>query len=91
MPVKESASKQGTVVGSGGKRFAEAVGIRRAQNEISQTLTSHYLQYEAIRAQKAVATSGRNNTLICIPSGGNGVPLVQDPQNVNRLRPAPTR
>jgi hypothetical protein len=73
------------------KRFAEAVGIRRAQNEISQTLTSHYLQYEAIRAQKAVATSGRNNTLIYIPSGGNGVPLVQDPQNVNRLRPAPAR
>jgi TolA-binding protein len=71
------------------KRFAEAVGIRRAQNEISQTLTSHYLQYEAIQAQKAVATSGKNNTLIYVPSGGNGVPLVQDPQNVNRLRPTP--
>jgi type II secretory pathway pseudopilin PulG len=73
------------------KRVAEAVGIRRAQNEISQTLTGHYLQYEAIQAQKAVATSGRNNTLIYIPSGGNGVPLVQDPQNVNRLRPTPGR
>jgi hypothetical protein len=24
------------------KRFAEAVGIRRAQNEISRTLTGHY-------------------------------------------------
>jgi hypothetical protein len=73
------------------KRFAEAVGIRRAQNEISSTLTGHYLQYEAIQAQKAVATSGRNNTLIYIPSGGNGVPLVQDPQNVNRLRSLPAR
>jgi hypothetical protein len=71
------------------KRFAEAVGIRRAQNEISSTLTAHYLQYEAIQAQKAVATSGRNNTLIYVPSGPNGVPLTQDPQNVNRLRPAP--
>ncbi|MEA2424486.1 MAG: hypothetical protein QOH13_896 [Thermoleophilaceae bacterium] len=71
------------------KRFAEAVGIKRAQNEISRTLTGHYLQYEAIQAQKAVATSGRNNTLIYVPSGGNGVPLVQDPQNVNRLRSAP--
>ena len=71
------------------KRFAEAVGIRRAQNEISSTLTAHYLQYEAIQAQKAVATSGRNNTLIYVPSGPDGVPLTQDPQNVNRLRPAP--
>jgi hypothetical protein len=71
------------------KRFAEAVGIRRAQNEISSTLTGHYLQYEAIQAQKAVATSGRNNTLIYVPSGSNGVPLIQDPQNVNRLRPVP--
>jgi hypothetical protein len=68
------------------KRFAEAVGIRRAQDEISRTLTGNYLQYEAIQAQKAIATSGRNNTLIYVPSGGNGVPLVQDPQNVNRLR-----
>jgi uncharacterized membrane protein len=73
------------------KRVAEAVGIRRAQNEISQTLTGHYLQYEAIQAQKAVATSGRNNTLIYVPSGDNGVPLVQDPQNVNRLNVPPGR
>lgn len=71
------------------KRVAEAVGIRRAQNEIASTLTGHYLQYEAIQAQKAVATSGRNNTLIYVPSGSNGVPLIQDPQNVNRLRPVP--
>ena len=71
------------------KRYQEAVGIKRAQNEISRTLTGHYLQHEAIQAQKAIATSGRNNTLIYVPSGGNGVPLVQDPQNVNRLRPSP--
>jgi hypothetical protein len=73
------------------KRFAEAVGIRRAQNEISRSLTGNYLQYEAIQAQKAIATSGQNNTLIYVPSGPNGVPLTQDPQNVNRLRPAPAR
>ena len=37
-------------------------------------------------APKAAATSGRNNTLVYLPSGTSGVPLVQDPQNVNRLR-----
>jgi hypothetical protein len=71
------------------KRYQAAIGIRRAQNEISRTLTGHYLQHEAIQAQKAIATSGRNNTLIYVPSGGNGVPLVQDPQNVNRLSATP--
>jgi hypothetical protein len=34
----------------------------------------------------AIATSGRNNTLIYMPSGPTGVPLVQDPQNINRLK-----
>jgi hypothetical protein len=71
------------------KRYQEAIGIRRAQNEISRTLTANYLQHEAIQAQRAVATSGRNNTIIYVPSGANGVPLVQDPQNVNRLRSTP--
>jgi hypothetical protein len=65
-------------------RYQQAVGIRRAQDKIRQTLTAPYLQYEAIQAQKAAATSGRNNTLIYLPSGTSGVPLVQDPQNVNR-------
>lgn len=69
------------------KRDADAVGIRRAQDEISRTLTSQYLQHEAIQAQKDIATSGQNNTLIYVPSGPIGVPLVQDPQNVNRLKP----
>jgi hypothetical protein len=78
-------------VANADKRYAEAVGIRRAQNEISRTLTGNYLQHEAIQAQKAIATSGRNNTLIYVPSGPNGVPLTQDPQNVNRLRSAPPR
>lgn len=67
-------------------RYQEAVGMRRAQDEIQKTLTNSYLQYEAIQAQRAIATSGRNNTLIYLPSGTSGVPLVQDPQNVNRLR-----
>jgi hypothetical protein len=76
-----------TTVAQAQARYQDAVGTRRAQDEISRTLTGRYLQYQAIQAQKAIGTSGRNNTLIYLPSGSGGVPLVQDPQNVNRLRP----
>lgn len=55
----------------------EARGIRAAQEIINATLTDRYLQHEAIQAQKATAVSGRNNTMIYVPSGSNGVPLVQ--------------
>ena len=59
-------------------RYTEAVGIRRAEDLIATgKLTNPYLQYLAIEAQRAVATSGRNNTLIYLPSGNGGVPLVQ--------------
>jgi hypothetical protein len=68
-------------------QYQGAIGVRRAQDVIKKGLTPSYLQYEAIQAQKAVATSGRNNTLIYLPSGNGGVPLVQDPQTVNRLKP----
>lgn len=60
------------------KRREEAKGIRDAQDTIQATLTDRYLQHEAIQAQKAIATSGENNSLIYLPSGANGVPLVQD-------------
>lgn len=60
------------------QRFIEATGIRKAQDEIQATLTDRYLQHEAIQAQKAIATSGRNNSIIYVPSGSNGTPLVQD-------------
>ena len=58
------------------KRYWEATGIRRAQDEISRTLTPLYIQHEAIQAEQAVATSGQNNTYVYIPSGEGGVPLV---------------
>lgn len=61
------------------KRFEEAKGIRRAQDEIQATLTERYIQHEAIQAQKAIATSGRNNTVIYVPSGTNGTPLLTQP------------
>lgn len=57
------------------KRIAEAHGIRAAQDIISKTLNPYYLQHEAIQAQKAIATSGQNNTVIYVPSGSNGTPL----------------
>jgi hypothetical protein len=69
------------------KQYQEAIGVRRAQDVIARGLTAQYLQYEAIQAQKALATSGRTNTLIYLPSRSGGVPLVQDPQTINRLKP----
>jgi len=56
-------------------KYAESVGIRRAQDEISKTLTDQYLQHEAIQAQKMMARSD-NHTQIYIPSGQNGLSLV---------------
>lgn len=59
-------------------RKQDAVGIKEAQDEISSTLTPYYLQWEAIQAQMAVAQSGKNNTIVYLPSGNMGVPLVDN-------------
>jgi regulator of protease activity HflC (stomatin/prohibitin superfamily) len=58
------------------KRREEAKGIRDAQDTINATLTPLYVQHEAIQAQKAIATSGKNNTVIYVPAGTNGTPVV---------------
>jgi hypothetical protein len=68
-------------------RYEAALATRRAQDVISPTLTARYLQYQAIQAQKSAGASGRANTLIYLPAGKGGVPMVQDPQNANRLKP----
>jgi hypothetical protein len=57
-------------------RFTNSVGVRRAQDEIARTLTPLYVQFEMIDTLKAIAASGRNNSIIYIPTGANGVPLV---------------
>lgn len=57
------------------KRIIEAEGIARATEIISQRLTSAYLQYEAIKAQRDMINSN-NRTTIYIPVGPMGVPLV---------------
>jgi len=54
----------------------EAKGIAEAQSIINKTLTPQYLQHEAIKAQVAMA-NGQNHTVVYIPSGDNGIPLVR--------------
>lgn len=56
-------------------RIEEAKGIARAQSIINATLTRNYLQHEAINAQLKMAESP-NHTTVYIPSGSNGIPLI---------------
>jgi len=56
-------------------RVAEAKGIADSMDAINQKLTPAYIQYEAIKAQKDMISSP-NHTVIYIPVGNNGVPLV---------------
>lgn len=58
------------------KRVVEAKGIAAAQDIIQKTLTPEYIQFEAIKAQERIATSGSNNTVIYVPSGTNGTPII---------------
>lgn len=57
-------------------RFEKARGIREAQDEIAKTLTPLYVQFEMTEAIKEIAQSGRNSSVIYIPSGAGGIPLV---------------
>ncbi len=57
------------------QRVAEAQGTAEAQRIINATLTTNYLQHEAIEAQKAMVGSP-NHTVQYIPVGPMGVPLV---------------
>lgn len=55
-----------------------AIGQKLANEEIAKRLTPLFVQYEMIQALEAIAQSGRNNTVIYIPSGASGVPLISD-------------
>jgi hypothetical protein len=57
-------------------RYIKSTGVRRAQDEIAKTLTPLYVQFEMISALQAIATSGRNATVVYIPTGSNGLPIV---------------
>lgn len=63
-------------------RVAEANGIAEAQKIINQTLTPLYLQHEAIKAQLEMAHS-ENHTIVYIPIGNEGIPLVGTTNTVN--------
>ena len=58
-------------------RVAEAQGIAESQRIIDSSLTDDYLTYLAIQAQMNLSNSP-NNTIIYIPVGDNGIPLVRD-------------
>lgn len=58
-------------------RVQEAIGLRRAQDEIRRTLTPLYVQFQLTQALQAVATSGRNDTVIYLPTNPDtGLPVV---------------
>lgn len=65
-------------------RKQDAIGVREAQDEIAKTLTPLYVQYEMTEALRAIAASGKNNSVVFIPSGASGIPLVStlDPTKV---------
>jgi regulator of protease activity HflC (stomatin/prohibitin superfamily) len=65
------------------KRIVEARGIAEATRIVDRTLTPLYVQHEAILAQKEIATSGKNNTVIYVPAGTNGTPLITQSGNPN--------
>lgn len=52
-------------------KVEEAKGIAQAQKIINDTLTPQYLQHEAIQAQES-----QSNKIIYVPSGAQGIPLV---------------
>jgi len=71
---KEIAQKDAEI------KVEEAKGIAEAQRIINQTLTTNYLQHEAIKAQERMAGSP-NHTTVYIPVGPNGIPVVYTPKN----------
>jgi hypothetical protein len=58
-------------------RYQNSIGIRESQDEIAKTLTPLYVQFEMTQALQAIATSGKNNSVIYIPtSPTSGLPVV---------------
>ena len=60
-------------------KIEEAKGIAESQKIINETLTTNYLQHEAIKAQEKMAGSP-NHTTVYIPVGANGIPIMYTPK-----------
>lgn len=73
---KVVAAQDAIIKAQADQRLIKARGIKNAQDEIQSTLTPLYVQFEAIEAQRAIASSGRNNTVIYVPAGTNGTPII---------------
>ncbi|MDP2922329.1 MAG: prohibitin family protein [Candidatus Omnitrophota bacterium] len=58
------------------RKIIEAEGTAKAQEIINKTLTTAYLQHQAINAQIKMSANP-NHTTVYIPSGDNGIPLVR--------------
>jgi hypothetical protein len=69
------AAQDATIKAQADQRLIKAKGIRHAQDEIAQTLTPLYVQFEAVQAQLEMAHSP-NHTIIYVPAGTNGTPLI---------------
>ncbi|MEU6340208.1 hypothetical protein ABZ883_04565 [Streptomyces sp. NPDC046977] len=57
-------------------RLENARGVREAQDVIAKTLTPLYVQHEMTETLQEIARSGKNSSVIYIPSGAGGVPLI---------------
>lgn len=57
-------------------RYQTSIGLKRSQDEIRKTLTPLYVQFEMVQALQAIATSGKNNTVVYIPTDPKtGLPI----------------
>ena len=56
--------------------FVRRQSSHRSADEIAKTLTPLYVQFEMTDALKQIAKSGKNNSVVYLPSGANGIPLV---------------
>lgn len=59
-------------------RRQEAIGIRESQEEIAKTLTPLYVQFEMTQVLMEIAHSGNNNSVVYLPVGPSGIPIVDD-------------
>ncbi len=66
-------------------RNANAQGIREAQDKISGTLTPLYVQFEMVQALQQIAESGKNSSVVYIPTGANGIPLISGAAGQNSV------